>query len=154
MPEFQLSHYPQVGIILQLARFTAENYRAGVSDAALTLEVSTKFRGSFHNIFLKAPTKAFSLLKGPTSEFTRHYHYHKWIMHVSTHTVSPCDYACRLFQHKYCENYHEISLPPIANTAPGYSPNNNLLLQMMMMAPRITVLLPSSSLLSTFYQCG
>ena len=46
MPEFQLSHYPQVGIILQLARFTAENYRAGVSDAALTLEVSTKFRGS------------------------------------------------------------------------------------------------------------
>ena len=42
MPEFQLSHYPQVGIILQLARFTAENYRAGVSDAALTLEVATK----------------------------------------------------------------------------------------------------------------
>ena len=86
MPEFQLSHYPQVGIILQLARFTAENYRAGVSDAALTLEVSTKFRGSFHNIFLKAPTKAFSLLEEPTtSEFTRHYHYHKWIMHVSMH---------------------------------------------------------------------
>ena len=63
MPEFQLSHYPQVGIILQLARFTAENYRAGVSDAALTLEVATKFRGrKFSQYCLEAPTNAFSLL--------------------------------------------------------------------------------------------
>ena len=62
MPEFQLSHYPQVGIILQLARFTAKNYRAGVSDAALTLEVATKFvvDMSFHNIF-RRPQLMFSL---------------------------------------------------------------------------------------------
>ena len=64
MPEFQLSHYPQVGIILQLARFTAENYRAGVSDAALTLEMSTKFCGSFHNVW-KMPTSTFFLRKAP-----------------------------------------------------------------------------------------